>query len=159
MCSHNDANPNFWAGKTHKLHLPSKCTLGSACQQKFMAWDQAWKTRSSSGPVLLQTQQPGQEHHKLLQNPVCLPLPVCPAQKLPLRPNPPNIILSINLLSAPNVQTVAKENSFLCDFLSGAACERHTNLSCCCKDQMRDLSAEIPENTIFFLGKTLSLFT
>lgn len=92
-------------------------------------------------------------------NPVCLPLPVCPAQKLPLRPNPPNIILSINLLSAPNVQTVAKENSFLCDFLSGAACERHTDLSCCCKDQMRDLSAEIPENTIFFLGKTLSLFT
>lgn len=45
-------------------------------------------------------------------NPVCLPLPVCPAQKLPLRRNPPNIILSINLLSAPNVKMVAKVEQF-----------------------------------------------
>lgn len=60
--------------------------------------------------------------------PQTAPNPVCPAQKLPLRHNPPNIILSINLLSAPNVKMVAKEKGFLCECLSGAGTEAHQPL-------------------------------
>lgn len=119
--------------------------MGSGMETKEQQWPcAAADTRARAGTP------------QTAPKPVCLPFPVCPAQKLPLSCNPPNIILSINLLSAGNVKTVAKENGFLCECLSGAARERHTNLSCCFKDQM---SAEIPENTVPCLGKICSLFT
>lgn len=120
--------------------------MGSGMENKEQQWPcAAADTRARAGTP------------QTAPNPACLPLPVCPAQKLPLRRNLPNIILSINLLSAPNVNTVAKENSFLCECLSGAARERQTSLSCCFKDQMWDLSAETPENPVPCLGKICSL--
>lgn len=129
FCSHKDANVLGWRDSHIDSGLPAILTpMGKPLPAEIHGMGSAVENEEQPSPRAAANARAAAGTAQTGPNPVCVLIPVCLAWKLPLaRCNPSNIILSINLLSVPNVKSVAKETGFVHEHLFGAARKRHAN--------------------------------